>query len=181
MSLKRIKRKKAFRCNGYCILRINEEDVLVDFCDVPKLDLAGTIWTVAAKGNTKYVTSERIVDGKRMRVYLHRVILDFPELVIDHIDRNGLNNRRSNLRLCTAHGNWVNSGPRTGRKGKTSKYKGVSLITGARKWRAAIMAHGRLEHIGVYDTPEEGARAYDVRARLLFGPTAYLNCSEFDL
>jgi hypothetical protein len=162
---------------GFCILRLKGGDVFVDFEDVPSLDLVNRTWTVAAKGNTKYATSETIVGGCRKRIYLHRLILDFPELVVDHVDRNGLNNRRTNLRLTTSHGNWVNSPPR--KRGK-SKYKGISQLPGGR-WRAVISLYGQHTSLGVYTSEEDAARAYDRAARRLFGPTAWLNCMEFPL
>lgn len=104
---------------------------------------------------------------------MHRLILDAPpHLYVDHIDGNGLNNRRSNLRLCTKGQNAANSIlPSTNRSG----FRGVWLHRPLQKWRAGIRFQGRNISLGCFDDPIEAARAYDAKALELFGEFARLN------
>lgn len=112
---------------------------------------------------------------KNKNVLMHRLIMDPPEgMVVDHVNRNGLDNRHGNLRICTPQQNNYNCRRARG----TSKYKGVSFekITG--RWRASIVYRGERFNLGAYDSEEEAARAYDHKAIELFGEFAYLNFPE---
>lgn len=111
------------------------------------------------------------------QIKMHRYLLDAPEgMQVDHINNDPLDNRRENLRLATASQNQANRRKRTE---TTSKYKGVSWHKKARKWRATIGAgNGKQEHLGFYEDPKAAARAYDVRARELWGAFASLNLPE---
>ncbi|MDE2103160.1 MAG: endonuclease [Patescibacteria group bacterium] len=157
---------------GFCTLHLFGGDVHIDLCDLMLVDPYNHKWTVIKKGNTKYAVTKILRDGKIKNIYMHRLILNEPNGVVDHIDRNGLNNRRANFRVVNSHENWVNSGPRE--RGK-SRFKGVSPYGSNGKWRATIQVHRKWKHIGVFDTKEAAAKAYDHAALLLFGPTAYLN------
>lgn len=163
---------------GYCTLHLHGGDVQVDFCDLALLDPFNTKWTVISKGKTKYATAKLVRDGEIKNIYMHRLILGSPDGVVDHIDRNGLNNRRINFRVVSAHANWVNSTPHA--RG-ASRFKGVSKVKKTGRWRATIQAHRNKEHIGTFGTEEDAARAYDKRALELFGPTAFLNSANFAL
>lgn len=77
--------------------------------------------------------------------------------IVDHMDNNGLNNRRSNLRLATYSQNAAN---RRRNKGKADGYKGVYWCKGKAKWRAKICVNQRDIHIGYYDTPDDAHSAY---------------------
>lgn len=103
---------------------------------------------------------------------MHRFILKPPDgLLVDHKDRNGLNNRRSNLRVATTSQNAANSRlPRT----NTSGYRGVHFKYG--RWQVQIRVLGRfISGLGSYDNPQDAARAYDRAARLHFGEFARCN------
>lgn len=103
---------------------------------------------------------------------MHRVILGNPDMPhIDHIDGNGLNNQKSNLRACTASQNQHNRRPKNNRR---SRYKGVT-VRGQRAFCAEIRLDGRSTHLGYFRTEEEAARAYDETARERFGEFARLN------
>lgn len=118
----------------------------------------------------------RKIEGKVYAVkmlYLHRVIMNAPAgMVVDHINGDSLDNRRSNLRLCTPAENARN---RSKKKNSTSGFKGVSWNNMANKWQAQIMANGKLKALGVFVEKEDAARAYDKAARELHGEFARTN------
>lgn len=115
------------------------------------------------------------VRSKRNRnVKMHQVILGTKEgKVIDHINGNGLDNRKANVRFATSEQNSWNQ--RKQRSQSSSKYKGVHWEKKRKEWRARIKYKGRSIHIGRFETEEEAARAYDAKAKELFGEFAWLN------
>ena len=92
----------------------------------------------------------------------------------DHINHNGLDNRKANLRLCTPQQNACNRRPLE----RTSKYKGVSWDQYISRWRADIEHNGRHICIGCFDYEQDAAIAYDDYAIDLFGEFAWLNCAH---
>lgn len=120
----------------------------------------------AHKCDTKtYATTA--VSGRTVR--MHQLILP-GDHEVDHIDGDGLNNRRSNLRPATRQQNQVNSGARSG------KYKGVSNQRG--RWRARIKINGVSHELGIFDNEEDAARAYDAAALEAWGTHAFLNLTR---
>lgn len=104
---------------------------------------------------------------------MHRLIINAPEdMYVDHINGNGLDNRRSNLRLCTHTQNCMNS---LRRKNKTSKYKGVSWSKEKEKWAVYISYYKKHSFVGRYDTEIEAALAYNEAALKYHGEFAKLN------
>ena len=105
-------------------------------------------------------------------LFLHRTILNpSKEKVIDHIDHNGLNNRRENLRICTVTQNVANK-----RKGKgSSNFKGVSWHKRDQMWIATIHQKRKQLHLGYFNDELEAAKAYDKAAKDLWGEFAKLN------
>ena len=104
---------------------------------------------------------------RRTTKHLHRLVMDPGEkMMVDHIDGNGLNNLRENLRVCT---NSENQRNRRKHKG-LSKFKGVKP-TPWNTWEATIQK----THIGTFPTEDQAARAYDEKAKELFGEYANLN------
>jgi hypothetical protein len=93
-------------------------------------------------------------------------------MVVDHIDHNGLNNQRSNLRVCTQMQNMANK--RISKDKVTSAYKGVYPCA-KRKWQVRIEKDGKDRHLGVFATPEEAALAYNAAALEAWGEYAFLN------
>ncbi len=113
--------------------------------------------------------------GKRFSVLMHRVILGLvvgDGKQVDHINHDGLDNRKSNLRVCNVQQNQYNKKNQTN---GTSPYKGVYQKTGWRRWKSTIHHNGKCIHLGHHDTQEEAARAYNAKACELFGDFARLN------
>ena len=106
---------------------------------------------------------------------MHRQILNVPEgLEIDHKNHNMLDNRKYNIRTCSKAENQHN---RKTQK-HSSKYKGVSWHKERRKWRTRICNNGKEFSLGLFDSEIEAAKAYDQKAKELFGEFAYLNFEE---
>ena len=115
--------------------------------------------------------AERVLAHRGHTVYLHRFIVEGPnEMLVDHADNDGLNCRRSNMRLATKAQNQANS---PGHKPGVSGFRGV--IQAGKKWRAQMTVNNRRRHIGCYDTPEDAARAYDEAVRAHWGEFAVTN------
>jgi hypothetical protein len=96
-------------------------------------------------------------------------------LVVDHINHDGLDNRRANLLLCTFAENCRNT-RRTARA--TSIYKGVHWHKGTQKWAAAIRFENKTYHLGYFDDECAAAKAYDKAARKFHGKFASLNLQD---
>ncbi len=145
---------------------------IVDAFDYERL--SSWKWYAERNGNTWYARRNvRLKDGTRSAVYMHREILevDFTEEV-DHRNRNGLDNRRANLRIATKQQNSCNrSAPIT----NTSGFKGVSWHKRHRKWYAHINIEGKRKHLGHFESAKEAAEAYDRAAMEKYGEFAKTN------
>jgi len=96
--------------------------------------------------------------------FMHWYIVGKPKngFETDHINGNTLDNRKCNLRICTARENQQNSKKR---KNNTSGYKGVDYKKSHKKWRVLIMANNKRIHLGYFDTPKQAAKAYNNGAK----------------
>ena len=114
---------------------------------------------------------------KNKNLNMHQVIMGSAEgKVIDHINHNGLDNRRANLRFVTTRQNSWNK--RKNRGNYSSRYKGVAWSKSRKKWRTRITWNGRWIFLGYFDDEEAAAMAYDAKAKELFGDYASLNLSS---
>jgi len=148
---------------------------LVDASDYDELMLGpdwGTLRTVDADYAVRHVP-DATTKGRYKRQYMHRLIMDAPDdLEVDHRDHDGLNNRRTNLRLSTHPQNCQNRRlPST----STTKFKGVRWNARTKRYQARIMANGKSRTLGSFESDFEAAAAYDLAAVELHGQFAFTN------
>ena len=139
-------------------------------------EVSKIIWYPEKKKNRTAIYA--IGKYKNKNVYLHRFIMKLLEgdskIIVDHIDKNGLNNKKENLRLCTQAENLRNSEKRKSKK-QTSIYKGVEWKKDRNKWRCRIKYNYKSIHLGTFEDEKEAALAYNKKAKELFGEFASLN------
>ncbi|HWG89553.1 MAG TPA: HNH endonuclease [Candidatus Thermoplasmatota archaeon] len=149
---------------------------LVSTADLDQL--AGYHWYSTKMGEKTYaVAPMHLPDGRVVLFAMHRFLVQpSPGLMVDHINGDGLDNRRENLRVVTHAENMRNrKRPRNNKSG----YKGVMYLPDPRShvspWKAKITYNKKIYYLGTYATAEEAARAYDRAARDLHGEHARLN------
>lgn len=143
---------------------------LVDAADYDRVTAAGP-WHAHPGQRTTYAQHNvRRAEGGWTSESMHAFLTDFP--LVDHVNGNGLDNRRANLRPATSGGNAAN---RPVRRDSRSGFKGVFPNPIGRPWRAQICVNGHKRHLGLYDTAEDAARAYDAAASEAWGEFARLN------
>ena len=139
---------------------------LVDAADYDALS------AVKWRANTQPHTTYAVRESEGRTVQMHRVITAAPQGVeVDHINGDGLDNRRDNLRLCSRKENQRNKRVTP----HSSKYKGVTWNTSHGKWQARIRIDGRQKHLGYFTDEIDAGRAYDEAAVKAFGEFARLN------
>ena len=111
---------------------------------------------------------------RKTTILMHRLIMGVSDrkIYVDHIDQNGLNNQRSNLRIANHSENLCN---RKAVKGSKSVYKGVAWVTSHKLWRASIQKGAIRKGLGYFQSEVDAARAYDAAAKIYHGEFAYLN------
>lgn len=133
-------------------------------------------WHAYWDGHNWYAKrAERMIsNGRRQRtVNMHRTIMNVSQSdKVDHVDGNGLNNQRHNLRVATHQQNVCN---RSLYCNNSSGYKGVGWHKQHQKWHAKIQNNGKRIHLGYFDTALEAARAYDEAAKDIHGEFARIN------
>lgn len=126
-------------------------------------------WFASKDHNTFYANRRH---GKTI-MQMHRLLMKPKKYeVVDHINRNGLDNRRINLRICSSKEN-IRSAPK--HKKKTSQFKGVHLPSGRNKWRVGIRVDGKRKFVGTFFSEIDAAKAYNNAAKKYFGRFAFLN------
>lgn len=153
------------------------EFALVDDEDYEKLSKHK--WTLLLQKNSRKYAYRQVgklgVDRRNIR--MHRVIMNAAEdTEVDHRDGNGLNNQKSNLRICSHQNNMRNMNRVVNKSG----YKGVRvhperLEKGRRAYQSTIWDGSKSVSLGYYETPLEAATAYNNKALELFGEFARLN------
>jgi len=142
----------------------------VDDCDYDAL--SRWKWTAHYNKCGRRWYAER--NGGQKTISMHRQLMDFPEgQIVDHKDRNGLNNQRSNLRLATRSQN--NANRAASRNNLTSKFLGVAFEKDRRKWTARIRKNRKGYRLGSFNTEHEAAIAYNEAAKKLHGEFANIN------
>lgn len=141
--------------------------VVIDTEDLSKVE--NHLWVKRIMPNGKCYANFSS-NGKRGAV--HRLVMGVtdPKIEVDHIDNDGLNCRKSNLRLCTHLQNHLNKGKR---KDSKQKYKCIEYRYG--KYRPYININGKRTVLGLFDSPEEAAKIYDKKAVEIHGEFANTN------
>ena len=135
-------------------MTVNDKEVLIDQADLP---LASQYkWHIADSNGILYVRTNK-------GLMLHRLLMDFPEEV-DHINGNGLDNRRRNLRAVTHTQNMQN---RRRHKNNKTDLKGVQREKGRNRYKVRITANKTVYRLGAYQTREEAGLVYDIASSLL--------------
>jgi hypothetical protein len=169
--------------SGGYVATINADDLNRDlWCETRRaglrfeLRISSRKWYLDRRDHTDYAFTTIWVEGKQHTIFLHRLVMCArQDDMIDHVDGNGLNNVRTNLRFTTDAMNQHNrAASRTG----SSKYKGVTLHKQTGKWEAHIRHERKKRHLGLFALEVDAAAAYDKAASELFGTRALLN---FDL
>lgn len=132
-------------------------------------------WHAARRGRSGredqvYAATSTWSEGARKSVFMHTLIAGF--LGVDHVNHDGLDNQRHNLRRATRS---QNGGNKRRRRTASSQYKGVSWAADRKLWGAQIVRDGTLRLLGWHKDEADAARAYDAAARELFGPFACVN------
>lgn len=149
--------KKIFSSSGHCFF-VDDEDFSV---------LSEYKWHVlVGKDGHLYANSSEVG-------LMHRFISKPTNgMLVDHINGNGFDNRRKNIRVCTATQNQAN---RRLNRNSSSGYKGVYWNKVAEKWASNIQLNGKRYYIGLFSTKELAAEAYNKKALEFFGEFSYLN------
>ena len=146
---------------------------LVDDEDFEKLNKHK--WSAYKDRNTFYTISNlRLGVNRRTTIKMHRIVLGLTDssIFVDHIDGNGLNNQKSNLRKVTHAENLRNL---KAKKNCKSKYKGVTFHTVNKKWIARISINNKRIHLGSFVDEIEAAKAYDEASKIHHGEFGSLN------
>jgi hypothetical protein len=158
---------------GYAFrkIRLNKgKFAIVDADDYHRLNRHN--WYAQKSRNCYYARRVVNIGGRRKALPMHREILEVGDnMMVDHINHNGLDNRKSNLRAATAMQNAWNNKRKRGR----NKFRGVSWNKVENKWQAQLGHAGQHINVGYFDDEVEAARAYDEAVRRLRGEFAVLN------
>ncbi len=147
------------------ILLTKDKIMIVDDADYEFLKK----YKIHCKGKSRYYAGISMkINGKFKDVPVHRLIMEVPnDKVVDHINGNGLDNRRCNLRIVTQHQNTFNMSKSN--KKTYSKYKGLTLKNDRPGWVVRIKYNDRHIELGSYKSEEKAASIYNFASRIFFG------------
>lgn len=144
--------------------------VIIDLEDLPKVS-SGRKWHAKKESGIFYASRNTPEKTERM----HRIIMNAkPGEIVDHINGNGLDNRKKNLRIVSKSQNSSNSKLNCN---SSSGYKGVHKRSDCGKWQARIQVNKKTIHLGYREDPKEAAKLYDEAAIKYFGEYAKTNAS----
>jgi len=144
------------------ILLTKGKVALVDEIDYERINKLS--WYAVKRGRSWYASRRVCVDGRLCTEHMHRVIAQTPiGMETDHINKDGLDNRRCNLRICTHAENQHNQNPQS--RNRYSHFKGITWDKLNNKWTAKIKADGRVIYLGRYQSERDAAEAYDKAAK----------------
>ena len=131
-------------------------------------------WFANKKGSTFYAVRSLHSNNVRKTIFMHRLITNNinTKMQTDHLNGNGLDNRKINLRICTTSQNSMNRGLQIN---NTTGFKGVNYDKFSNKFRAQIRVNNIYKNLGYYIDPKDAARAYNAAAIKLHGEFAKLN------
>jgi len=171
-------RRLRYGCSFRRIRLSQGKYAIVDPDDYPRLSKHR--WHAAKHARSFYAMRTQW-SGKLKRtltIMMHREIIDVPDgFVADHINHNGLDNRKANLRIATPADNARNA--RYPKINTSSKYRGVWYNPKKKKWRATIGINNKRKQVGYFNKEIDAARAYDEAAKKYHREFAVLNFPEF--
>lgn len=160
---------------GHKEIVVKNHVILVDADDYPFLSRYS--WHVRASKKTFYAQTTVYINGKYKTLRMHRLIMGMSAKFVDHKNRNGLDNRKSNLRKCTA----AESARNMVKKRSKSGYLGVYQNSGrAKTWKMNIRFNNKFIREHGFETAEAAARRYDELSRELHGEFGIRNFPDED-
>ncbi len=150
------------------IILNNKMEAIVDKEDY--LFLNRFTWTADKKGKTFYALTSVFLAGKRHNIYMHQLIMLLRGKVVDHANRNGLDNRRLNLRYCDKSQNLAN-----GQTNRPSQYGRGVYRSRSGRFVARLTHKGKIKILGTHNTAEQAQEAFDKAALKYHGEFATLN------
>ena len=147
---------------------------LILFDDIDADIVGQHVWHVRPQGSGIYYAGTNIATASGRKIKLMHILL-MGRAGVDHINHNGLDNRRENLRLANQS---LNNGNQRPRSGGSSKFKGVCWHKRGQKWQATIAFNSKRRGLGLFESEIDAAKAYDRAAREQWGEFALTNFPE---
>ena len=135
-------------------------------------------WHAKKYKHTYYAATNIKKEDKKTILRMHRLIINVPDgMEIDHLDHNGCNNQKYNIKVCT---HWENMQNKKNQYDvlTTTKMKGVYFDNTTKKWKSTIWINGRSKSLKSSDRLEYAIRAYNRASMFYFGERAFLNYLE---
>lgn len=128
-------------------------------------------WHAHESKSSKFYARRDVRKGKsKTRIFMHRFLMKIsdPDVVVDHINGNRLDNRKENLRIASVTEN--NRNQTKIRSDNSSGYRGVALNSKTGKYVAYVTgSNGKRKHLGTFSKAEEAAKAFDKAAKEIYG------------